>query len=135
TAAADIAGKPVRACQGDPVLMAVQFPDDLVNAGRGVEEVDAPPEGPRHSSLVNRIQVPVQFAALLGVLGRLVRGPVRRESETAIAKEVVFTVEDASGLRCSFRHGVRTFPEDLSNDARLVRWRDQESLRLAADEG
>ena len=50
------AGQPERAAQHEPVLMAIELPDDLVIAARGIEIGDGRPEGARSASVVDRIE-------------------------------------------------------------------------------
>ena len=62
-----LAGQPERAAERQPVLVAVQLPDDLVVAARRVEIRHRRPEAPRRATVdVHRIELPVGMAHRAG---------------------------------------------------------------------
>src|SRR5688500_1445022 len=61
-----IAGQPSRPTEREPVLMAVQFPYDLVVTKHGVQVGDARPERHGSTTVVHRIEMPIYNAGPIG---------------------------------------------------------------------
>ena len=58
-AISEVARQPERAAEREPVLMAIQLPDDLVVAARRIEIRHARPEPLRGAALVHRVALPI----------------------------------------------------------------------------
>ena len=86
-----LAGQPESPAQHQPVLMAIQFPDDLVIAARRIEVRHARPERVRRAAVVDRIERPVRQG------GTAWSEPA--EPKPTIAEQVVFAGEDAVGAQ------------------------------------
>ena len=72
-----LVSEPRRAAEREPVLVAIQLPDDFVVAVSSVEIRHAGPEPARHRAPVYGIEVPVKLLRIV------------REAERGVAEEVV----------------------------------------------
>jgi hypothetical protein len=114
--------QPVGAGQRDPVLVAIELPDDLVIAMGWIEVGDGRPEGIRHAATVHGIPVPVNGCAR------------SREAKTAITEQIVDAVDDAIGARRGLAPGIRKVRGDPANQLSPDARRDEKTVGLVLDE-
>ena len=79
-----LAGQPVGAAQGEPMLVPVQLPDDLVIADRRVQERHLRPVPHRRPAIVHRIADPVDAPAVVGESKRRIAEDVEAARERAL---------------------------------------------------
>ena len=116
-----IARQPERPAELRPVLMPIQFPDDLVIAARGIEKRDGRPESPRRAAVVDGIELPVRGLAVGG------------ESEASIPEQIVGAGEQTIGASGGMAAAVRELRGNLLAQRPSERRADHEARRPAGE--
>jgi hypothetical protein len=107
-------GQPPRLCQGDQVLMPIQFPDDFVVADLiKIKKIDFEPRLKRGTFSVHNVEMPINLRAIIKIL-------VSQQGESMAANIVGF-----ADNRFNFRGKV--FFQQTNPAGYLVR-RDEESF-------